>query len=1567
MIRVLSQPNPFSPGCRELADVPARRGLALGDLAPPWWQPDGRCFATIDGLPAAPDAPVRDGAYVHFVGRPGFPVPAIFGTGILAHIIAFVGNVAIAFFAGQIIQSLFGPKPPKLLEPGNTGSPAESFFSIPRARRAVGQPVPVVYGRRRVGGLVIAEYVQDDGKVYKIAQALSEGPVRAIGEFLTDKDKSDLEIAGAPGMTKLGLHINGQPGANLDTPLCSIRLGNLEQASLPGFEDTVTTSVVDTTLLEDPNYLLLPSAPGTYVTPPTWTSKVGFDMASSDQADRFRVRIGWLNGLFTTDAVTGEVEPIDSNLQIRYVRLSGGSPTGKYVVLGAHKQKADIIAPFYKDFEHAFFDPASYIAPAQGKALSLGGGSERATYTPDLGPSGPMTAGITVAGWVKFTHTDPDDDHMSGWIIHKLNTVSGRGFAWKHEYDTPTPAPPVERFILTIGINTGTKVFQTDDLPQGFLFEAGWRHVAASYIPDDGTGKARARFYIDGLVFHEILESGVAAGVHAVTQDLVVGGAPGDNGFEGSIDELHWYERELLEEEVFSLANQIDAYKNKVGYGSGQEVGIVAGWHFDDAVSPTADFVGSADLTLSGGATFDTDGQIFVPESGPILRGTYHVEVVRTDKAGSAAAGEFISPAEEDQPTWVTIDTILDEDFEHPGTAVIGLEFFDPDASGSSPPDVTVMVDGRLVPVWDGVSVEVPNVLPEWSRNPAWIYLDLLTNAEYGLGDVYDFAHVDLPELLAWADYCDELIDDGRSSAALTGASYAAGTVTIEMATGSLKDHWIGPKANDGGYHVVISGTSTDWDTDAGLGIEIVSVDDDGTDATITGTWPTGQAAPVDPAPSTGTVQGVDVRFRCDFVFDRANISAWEAAQLICRTGRAVPVRAGNAATVFWDRPRDPVDKIGMGAIHTEPDFAGTKTGPRTQPNSIDLEFFDEADDYEPAFATIDSPNLQDPAKAENFRKDRIRLDGVTRRLQVMRYGKYLLNSYELLRDACAGSTATQAIAWRPGDVVLVSHDVPVGWGSSGRCRAISGPLDRIIVDRTIVFESGKTYDVQVVHAQTGLIETKAVHASEIPGTANPGDEVLLASALTQAAADDDQYSVGETGVSAKPMAMLSLELEAQSMRTKFRAVEYDADVYDDDPGDILDAGVQLQSLAPKSAGKSPRHVRNLELRTEVHTERDGTAAPSVVASWRPAPEDGVAIGSYAVWVARASAGERFEVEFSEVGAVGADHARYRIGAQHLIPGAVALVKVQPISADGVRRPLGRCRAAEVTNAVCGMMPPELESATITLGGDDAVYRYVPAAQDVGSVGEVVGKIGGWLFGQTVFTREWLVGFNFGPTQNWGPAVANAVDSIGACPHRFRTRLPSGLTSIETIVELSRSPLGSTSLADDAFEDNWAAGTHNGTAADSGYSPPALRFASGSAETATWVSPVVTVGSLAERVDVHVWAEAYQVVPTTIGDLDFRADSYEAQRWTPEGPTVLAPGEERGRFSIQWRYDTDTDPSNAPWEEFRHGRVYLRSFQVRLSLVRPGASYDVVVNRAVYRIYRPAPHEASDGDGGVWS
>jgi predicted phage tail protein len=111
---------------------------------------------------------------------------------------------------------------------------------------------------------------------------------------------------------------------------------------------------------------------------------------------------------------------------------------------------------------------------------------------------------------------------------------------------------------------------------------------------------------------------------------------------------------------------------------------------------------------------------------------------------------------------------VIDRSFRYPNTALLGMKIGADNFS--TVPQVSAELMGmkikipsnynpysrRYSGIWDG------SFKTDWSNNPAWVFYDLLTNTRYGAGSFIGEANVDRYSLFPIAQYCDELVPNGR-------------------------------------------------------------------------------------------------------------------------------------------------------------------------------------------------------------------------------------------------------------------------------------------------------------------------------------------------------------------------------------------------------------------------------------------------------------------------------------------------------------------------------------------------------------------------------------------------------------------------------------------------------------------------------------------------------------------------------------------------------------------------------------------------------------------------------------
>lgn len=114
------------------------------------------------------------------------------------------------------------------------------------------------------------------------------------------------------------------------------------------------------------------------------------------------------------------------------------------------------------------------------------------------------------------------------------------------------------------------------------------------------------------------------------------------------------------------------------------------------------------------------------------------------------------------------VTEIIDAKLRYPNTALLGLQY---DAETfSSVAKMSVRCKGVRFQVPTNYNAETRTYSGMWNgtfkraytNNPAWIYYGLCTEKRYGLGDRLSSSMIDKWSLYRLAQYCDQLVDDGK-------------------------------------------------------------------------------------------------------------------------------------------------------------------------------------------------------------------------------------------------------------------------------------------------------------------------------------------------------------------------------------------------------------------------------------------------------------------------------------------------------------------------------------------------------------------------------------------------------------------------------------------------------------------------------------------------------------------------------------------------------------------------------------------------------------------------------------
>lgn len=159
--------------------------------------------------------------------------------------------------------------------------------------------------------------------------------------------------------------------------------------------------------------------------------------------------------------------------------------------------------------------------------------------------------------------------------------------------------------------------------------------------------------------------------------------------------------------------------------------------------------------TTSG---YERSHRIDLPPAGTTW--TIRLRKITTD-ANSAKIGDAM--------TIQSYTEVIDAKLRYPNTALLYIEFDSSQFNGSIP-QISCEPQGRVIRVpdnydpvtrtysgtWTGVFKWA------WSDNPAWVFYDLVVTDRFGLGNRLSAANIDKWELYQVAQYCDQMVPDGK-------------------------------------------------------------------------------------------------------------------------------------------------------------------------------------------------------------------------------------------------------------------------------------------------------------------------------------------------------------------------------------------------------------------------------------------------------------------------------------------------------------------------------------------------------------------------------------------------------------------------------------------------------------------------------------------------------------------------------------------------------------------------------------------------------------------------------------
>lgn len=260
------------------------------------------------------------------------------------------------------------------------------------------------------------------------------------------------------------------------------------------------------------------------------------------------------------------------------------------------------------------------------------------------------------------------------------------------------------------------------------------------------------------------------------------------------------------------------------------------------------------------------------------------------------------------------------------------------------------------------------------------------------------------------------------------------------------------------------------------------------------------------------------------------------------------------------------------------------------RPTRINVTFSNEELEYD-----IDTISIEDDSVSDGqFINETITVLGCTKPARAMRIAQHRLNVAGL-RKTLEFSGSIDAVILSPGDVFwFSSHELSTGFMSG---RIVSATSVQLVLDQDVEVTGSTTYTFKVMVEVNGsiVIET-CTHFAATTTTISAGIAITV-SGISNTPSAGDVYAMGPQANHIEAFECIECPLDGNLVR-RVSAIEYDATVYDDDPGDVPASTDEL--FDPR---KFPAAVTGVTLSEESIVRQSGDVDQVINVAWTPSKE----------------------------------------------------------------------------------------------------------------------------------------------------------------------------------------------------------------------------------------------------------------------------------------------------------------------------------------------------------------------------
>jgi len=473
-------------------------------------------------------------------------------------------------------------------------------------------------------------------------------------------------------------------------------------------------------------------------------------------------------------------------------------------------------------------------------------------------------------------------------------------------------------------------------------------------------------------------------------------------------------------------------------------------------------------------------------------------------------------------------------------------------------------------------------------------------------------------------------------------------------------------------------------------------------------------------------------------------------------------------------------------------------------------------------------------------------------------------------------------------------------------------------------------------------------------GQVAAGSQIELRSNLGYVPPPGEMFLVGQVKTAAQQFELIDASL-GQDMRRRLQFVEYNDGIYPDE--DEFESLIETfgtselgfdASLTIQSEDVVPGSVQSLGVFEQPVLDDDtGRLDKSVLVTWSLDRSTASAVDRVNVWARDVTDGDAWEL----VAQAKARETQMRIdgSAYGFVRDHRYEFAVQPESKNGLRQSLGQCRKRHMTFAGYFPSPDPPVGATVITVGEMVAYRARGSYAQAETAHDAEFVRGNFVIGTPV-ARVPVGDRGTSPTYDFVDLPAN---SLGISNPPISVRFVSRDGSVSEVEQLRATlpALGNwpAQVLGSSYEDGpWGTvGTLTGLMAEADPLTGLTRlvFSDPYVDTGEYIGPAHDLAAIA-RWHIGAAAEGYQVHSAAPSDLPSGPTGARRQAWwTPQGPAdprdpLYAPL----TYALQIRTSDTSDPTGGTFADHRPGAYTCRSFQLRVTVTRPAATFDELLD-----------------------